>query len=319
MTDTQRARGPLLLGLTGGIGAGKSTVARLFRGHGAGVVDADALAREVVEPGEPALAALAEEFGPGVLTDTGTLDRPALASLAFADPERTAALNAIMHPAIGERTAVRLAELADHDVVVHDVPLLVENGMTGRYHLSVLVDVPEDIRLRRLVTTRGLDPEDARRRIRAQADDGARRAACDVLLDNSTTPEELERRFERLWSERIVPFQQNRAHGVPAVTLPRAADDSPDTEDTAAALTATGVRLLARIEHAAAAVDLDVSGSVLPAADGVRIDLTAAVSDAPAAMGQVLADVGFVPVPDSAGHYANTDPGGPARVTLRAG
>lgn len=313
MTDSHLARGPLLLGLTGGIGAGKSTVAELFRSRGAGVVDADAIAREVVEPGEAALAALAEEFGGGVLTDQGTLDRAALASLAFADAGRTAALNAIMHPAIGERTAVRLAELCDHDVVVHDVPLLVENGMTGRYHLSLLVDVPEDIRMIRLTTTRGLDPEDARRRIRAQADDEARRLACDVLLDNSTSPVELSSRFDRLWAERIVPFRRNRAHGVPASTAP-----NPPADSTHAALEAAGDRLLARIERAAAAAGLEVAGSASPARSGVRIALTAADDVDSAALAQMLADVGFAAVQGTEGRFANTDPGRPALVTLDA-
>ncbi|GAA4507154.1 dephospho-CoA kinase [Brevibacterium yomogidense] len=321
---TQQANGPLVLGLTGGIGAGKSTVAALFRSRGAGVVDADAIAREVVEPGEPALAALAAEFGEGVLTEGGTLDRAALASLAFADPERTAALNAIMHPAIGDRTTVRLAELGDHDVVVHDVPLLVENGMTGRYHLSVLVDVPAHIRLARLTTTRGLDPDDAQRRIRAQADDDARYLACDVLLDNSTSPDELEARFAQLWKERIDPFRRNRANGVPA----SGASVGP-AEMTDRAQEAAGARLLARIEHAAAEAGLHVSGTSSPGPSGVQIALAepgpAAAADAPASrapdssaqLSQVLADVGFAPVRGAHGRYANTDPGRPAIVTMR--
>lgn len=316
--DTHRAHGPLLLGLTGGIGAGKSTVAALFRSRGAGVVDADAIAREVVEPGEPALAALAAEFGDGVLTEDGALDRAALASLAFADAERTAALNAIMHPAIGERTAAKLTALGDHDVVVHDVPLLVENGMTGRYHLSVLVDVPADIRLARLTTTRGLDAEDARRRIRAQADDDARYLACDVLLDNSTSPEELEARFAQLWNERIDPFRRNRADGVPAPFR-----QIPSDEASTPAQEAAGARLLARIDHAATAAGLRVSGTVQPGPDHVRIELTAqgpapaAGSPQPAArLPRVLADVGFAPVRGAEDRFANTDPGRPAIVTL---
>ncbi|HLS34193.1 MAG TPA: dephospho-CoA kinase, partial [Brevibacterium sp.] len=268
MTDSQRTPGPLLIGLTGGIGAGKSTVASLFRARGAAVVDADAIAREVVEPGSPALTALAGEFGDEVLTGTGGLDRAALAAAAFVSSERTAALNAIMHPAIGDLTAARMAELSDHPVVVHDVPLLVENGMTARYHLSVLVDVPEQVRLERLTTTRGLDREDALRRIRAQADDAQRRRACDALLDNSTTQADLAQRFAALWEQRIDPFRRHRAERSPAEPL-RLAEE----EATTAAVEAAGTRLVARIERAAAAASLTCTGTHAPGGDGVEISL----------------------------------------------
>lgn len=311
MTHTQRARGPLLLGLTGGIGAGKSTVAALLRARGAGVVDADAVAREVVEVGEPALQALADEFGEGVLAVDGSLDRPALAALAFVNPERTAALNAIMHPAIGERTQERLAELADHDVVVHDVPLLVENGMTGRYHLSLLVDVPEDVRLMRLTTKRGLDPEDARRRIRAQADDDARRRACDVVLDNSTSEADLARRFETVWTQRIAPFQRNRAAGLPA------AQHSVQSEDRGVdALQAAGHRLLARLTHAAHAAGISSSGVMGTGSEAVEITLRIEGTTDRTLLSQMLADAGFPRTPGAAGEFATADPGQPATVHI---
>src|SRR5699024_1124816 len=189
--------------------------------------------------------------------------------------------------------------------------LLVENGMTARYHLSVLVDVPEHIRLARLTTTRGLDPEDARRRIRAQADDEARRLACDVLLDNSTSQEDLAARFEQLWSTRIDPFRRNRANNVPASSC-----TIPPAEASHSAQEAAGARLLQRIEYAAAAVGLAGSGTATPGPDGVRIVLA---QPSPAArLSQVLADVGFAPVRAAQGRYANTDPGRPAVVTLSA-
>lgn len=317
MTDSQPLHGPLLIGLTGGIGAGKSTVAAHFRARGATVVDADAIAREVVEPGEPALVALVAEFGDGILTEAGELDRAALASAAFAAPERTAALNAIMHPAIGDRTTARLAELADHGVAVHDVPLLVENGMTARYHLSVLVDVPEEIRLERLTTSRGLDREDALRRIRAQADDEQRRLACDAILDNSTTERELEARFTALWEERIEPFRRHRADGTPAPSSGRT-----EGEESARALDAAGTRLVARIERAASAAQVACTATHEPGPEGVEISLTVQDEDAATRLRGVLADVGFAPAADGAARlaetarFAHTDPGRPAFVAV---
>ncbi|SLM98344.1 MULTISPECIES: dephospho-CoA kinase [Brevibacterium] len=317
MTDSQRALGPLLIGLTGGIGAGKSTVASLFRSRGAAVVDADAIAREVVEPGEPALLALTEEFGDGILTEAGELDRAALATAAFASADRTAALNAIMHPAIGDRTHARMAELADHGVVVHDVPLLVENGMTARYHLSVLVDVSEDIRLERLTTSRGLDREDALRRIRAQAADEQRRRACDAILDNSTTEQQLEARFSTLWEERIEPFRRHRAAGTPAQPSELAAGETSSEAQEAA-----GARLVARIERAASAAGMTCTATHEPGPQGVEIALSVVDGDTASRVRSVLADVGFAPVAeDAAPHaaterYAHTDPGRPAFVSV---
>lgn len=317
MTDSQRTRSPLLIGLTGGIGAGKSTVAAHFRARGAAVVDADAIAREVVEPGEPALLALAAEYGDGILTEAGELDRAALATVAFASSERTAALNAIMHPAIGDRTLARMAELADHGVVVHDVPLLVENGMTARYHLSVLVDVPEDIRLERLTTSRGLDREDALRRIRAQADDEQRRLACDAILDNATTEQQLEARFAALWEDRIEPFRRHRAEGTPA---PPSA--LPAGETSPGALDAAGARLVARIERAASAAGITCTVTHGPGPEGVEITLAEQDGHTGSCVRSVLADVGFAPVACGAAplaetaRFAHTDPGRPAFVSL---
>ncbi|MGO1438716.1 MAG: dephospho-CoA kinase [Brevibacterium yomogidense] len=317
MTDSQRIHGPLLIGLTGGIGAGKSTVAAHFRARGAAVVDADAIAREVVEPGEPALIALAAEFGDGVLTETGELDRAALAAEAFVSPERTAALNAIMHPAIGDRTIARMAELADHGVVVHDVPLLVENGMTARYHLSVLIDVPEDIRLERLTTSRGLDREDALRRIRAQANDEQRRLACDAVLDNSTTEQELEARFTALWEHRIEPFRRHRAEGTPAPS-----SGLTEGERSSDALDAAGRRLAARIERAASAAQIACTVAHEPGPEGVEITVTVQGGEDRDTAARVLADVGFAPVAGGsaslaeAARFAHADPGRPAFVAL---
>lgn len=194
----------MLIGLTGGIGAGKSTVAQLFEERGVPIVDADAIARDVVKPGEPALAELVEHFGDSILGADGELNRGKLAEVAFADAESHEALNAIMHPAISAETAKRIDALhGDHSVIVHDVPLLVEAGLAGNYDLTVLVDTPAQIRLQRLTELRGMDPEDAKKRIAAQATDEQRRAACDVALDNSGDIEHLRAQFEEMW-ERFI-------------------------------------------------------------------------------------------------------------------
>ena len=194
----------MLIGLTGGIGAGKSTVAQLFEERGVPIVDADAIARDVVKPGQPALAELVEYFGESILGAGGELNRGKLAEVAFADAESHEALNAIMHPAISAETAKRIDALrGEHSVIVHDVPLLVEAGLAGNYDLTVLVDTPAQIRLQRLTELRGMDPEDAKKRIAAQATDEQRRAACDVALDNSGDIEHLRAQFEEMW-ERFI-------------------------------------------------------------------------------------------------------------------
>lgn len=177
-----------LVGLTGGIGSGKSTVADRCAARGWPVVDADAIAREIVEPGEPALTELAERFGERVLDADGALDRPALARLAFADAEGRAALDAITHPRIAERLTARIVGLRDAldppEVVVLDHPLLVESDVSARVDAVVVVLADEEVRVRRLVDQRGLDEADARARIRAQTDDATRRAVADHVLVN---------------------------------------------------------------------------------------------------------------------------------------
>lgn len=193
----------MMIGLTGGIGAGKSTVAQMFKDRGVPVVDADQIARDVVEPGQPALKELVECFGERILNADGTLNRAELAKVAFSDPQSHEQLNGIMHPAIGAETARRFEQLRDHPVVVHDVPLLVEAGLAGNYDLTVVVDTPADIRLKRLVEIRGMDPEDARKRIAAQATDEQRREVCDVALDNSKDIEHLRAQFNEMWKTYI--------------------------------------------------------------------------------------------------------------------
>jgi dephospho-CoA kinase len=186
------------VGLTGGIGSGKSEVARLLAAHGAVVIDADQLAREVVEPGTPGLAQVVAAFGPDVLGPDGRLDRKALAARVFSDGAALARLNAIVHPLVAERGAELVAEAPVDAVVVHDVPLLVENGLEDAYDLVVVVDAPEEARLARLAA-RGLTEEDARARMAAQASSEERLAAADYLVVNDGDLVDLRVRVDELW------------------------------------------------------------------------------------------------------------------------
>jgi dephospho-CoA kinase len=192
----------LRVGLTGGAGAGKSTVAARLRELGAVVIDADALAREVLEPGTEGLREVVEAFGAQVLRDDGTLDRAALAAVVFADPARRQQLEAITHPKIAARTVELLAGAPSDAVVVHDVPLLVEKAMAPAYDVVVVVDAPVEKRVQRLVG-RGLAEADARARIAAQATTQERRAVADVWLDNDGSSEELIAAVDRLWHDRL--------------------------------------------------------------------------------------------------------------------
>ena len=202
----------LRIGLTGGIGSGKSTVAALLVERGAHLVDADRIAREVVEPGSPGLAAVAEAFGPGVLTPEGALDRPALAAVVFADPAQRARLDAIVHPLVRGRAAELVAAAPPGAVVVQDVPLLVETGQAGAFDLVVVVQAPVDLRLTRLVE-RGMTEDDARARIAGQASDEQRAAVADVVLTNGGTRAELAAQVEQFWAERVATTAGEDAAG----------------------------------------------------------------------------------------------------------
>ena len=194
----------LNIGLTGGIGSGKSTVSALLADRGAVIVDADRIAREVVEPGTPGLAAVVAAFGESVVGPDGSLDRPALAAVVFADPEARARLDGIVHPLVRARAAEVVAAAPPDAVLVHDIPLLVETGQAGRYELVLVVQADLDTRVARLVR-RGMTEDDARARIATQATDEQRAAVADVVLDNSGTREELATRVERFWTEQVLP------------------------------------------------------------------------------------------------------------------
>ncbi|MFV6029675.1 dephospho-CoA kinase [Streptomyces sp. NPDC056264] len=191
----------LKVGLTGGIGAGKSEVSRLLVSYGAVLIDADRIAREVVEPGTPGLAAVVEAFGEGVLTAEGTLDRPKLGSIVFADADRLAALNSIVHPLVGARSAELESRARTGDVVVHDVPLLTENGLAPLYDLVVVVDASPETQLDRLVRLRGMAESEARARMSAQATRAQRLDVADLVIDNDGPLDALEPQVRKVWDE----------------------------------------------------------------------------------------------------------------------
>lgn len=290
----------LRVGLTGGIGSGKSTVTAQLADLGASIVDADVIAREVVEPGTPALAEIARRFGDQVIGADGRLERAHLGRLVFGDPVALRDLEGITHPAIWARAAELFAAVPHGGIVVHDMPLLVEKGMTGEYHLVLVVAAGEPTRLRRLVELRGMDPEDARARIAAQADDAARRAAADVWLDNEGSPDALRRQVAMLWDERLVPFAANLARGI------RSRLDTPVLSPPDPTWPAQADRLAERIRHALGRWGPSVEHIGSTAVPGLAakdvIDLQVGVgsmaeADDPAFVHE-LTGAGFVRVPD---------------------
>ena len=191
----------LTVGLTGGIGSGKSTVSRLLAARGAVVLDADLMARDVVAPGTPGLAAVAEAFGPEVLRADGSLDREGLGRRVFADPEQLGRLNAITHPLIAQRYEQLIgdARASGAPLVVHDIALLVEHGLQGRYDAVVVVDVDPATQVERLVRDRTMTEQEARQRIAAQASRADRLAVADHVIHNDGPPGGLLEQVDRLW------------------------------------------------------------------------------------------------------------------------
>ena len=191
----------LRVGLTGGIGAGKSEVSRRLEAQGAILIDADAIAREVVAPGTSGLAAVTEVFGAGVLRPDGGLDREGLGAIVFADLAKLAVLNKIIHPLVGRRMAELEGGAGPDAIVVHDVPLLAENDLAAGYDLVVVVDAPEYVQLDRLTRQRGMSAEQAKARMTAQASRDKRLAVADLVVDNSGSLAELDRQVGDLWAE----------------------------------------------------------------------------------------------------------------------
>ncbi|WP_141996375.1 dephospho-CoA kinase [Amycolatopsis cihanbeyliensis] len=306
----------LRVGLTGGIGAGKSTVAHRLAEHGAVLIDADALARQVVEPGTDGLAEVVEAFGAEVLAEDGSLDRQALAARAFADEESRRRLNGIVHPRVGARAAEMMERAAPDAVLVHDIPLLVENGLAAHYHLVIVVDAEEDVRVRRLAESRGMSEQDARARIAAQAEERQRRAAADVWLDNGGAPDIVLSAVDALWADRLVPFEANLR-----LRRPRA-QRSPVITPHDGSWPAQAERALARVRLAAGerVVRADHIGSTavpgLPAKDVLDLQLTVPTLADADALAEPLNAAGFL---RAEGHWFDDpqDGGDPARWDKR--
>ncbi|MEH3154544.1 MAG: dephospho-CoA kinase [Gordonia paraffinivorans] len=294
------------VGLTGGIGAGKSTVARAFSQRGAHLIDADVIAREVVAPGSEGLAELVTEFGDDILDPDGALDRAALAARAFVDEDSRKRLNAITHPRVGARTWELIQAAPDDAIVVQDIPLLVEGGLAPMFHLVVIVWADEQTRLQRLTEQRGMPADDAAARIRAQADDDQRRAVADVWLDNSGAPEAVADAAARLWDERLVPFEANVRAGVAAV----ASGPPPAGPDADGLVRRVTNRLRAVAGERAQTVERETSD------DGITLRVT--VADEATASGLIdpLTEAGFPRVDGDGQVHGSADPGRPVTVRV---
>jgi dephospho-CoA kinase len=292
----------LRVGLTGGIGAGKSTVANRLAEHGAVLIDSDKIAREVVEPGTDGLAEIADAFGKDVLTEAGALDRPALAAKAFADDESRRKLNSILHPRIGARTAELMSSAAPDAVVVHDIPLLVEGGLAPAYHLVIVVGTPEEIRIQRLIGARGMAEADVKSRIAMQATDEQRRAAADVWLDNGGTEDIVLAEVDALWADRLLTFEANIRLRRPRPPMSPRVVSYDDTWPMQAE------RALARIRNAAGerALRVDHIGSTavpgLAAKDILDLQLTVSTLADADALADALSTAGF---PRAEGDWAD--------------
>lgn len=325
----------LKIGLTGGIASGKSVVASRLRGLGAVVVDADALAREVVAPGTPGLAQVVDTFGAGMLAADGSLDRARLGGLVFGDPDLLAALNGIVHPLVRERAAAMIAAAPRGAVVVQDIPLLVETGQGSNFHLVLVVDAPDAVRVRRMLDHRDMTEDQALSRMAAQATREVRLAAADVVLDNSGTREQLQDAVDRLWEHRLVPFAANLAEKrmAPRNGGPMLAPADPTWAGQAA-------RLIARLQAAAPEdiVAADHVGSTavpgLDAKDVIDLQLTVRDLETADRIAPLLAEAGFPrwpgvvadnakpshPDPAAWGKrlHGNADPGRPVNLHVRA-
>ncbi|MBU9765424.1 dephospho-CoA kinase [Mycobacterium sp. TNTM28] len=320
----------LRIGLTGGIGAGKSTVSATFSELGGIIVDGDVIAREVVEPGTEGLAKLVEAFGDQILLPEGALNRPALAAVAFSDDEKRATLNGIVHPLVAHRRSELIAAAHEDAVIVEDIPLLVESQMAPMFPLVIVVNADPEIRVKRLIEYRGFTEEDARARIAAQATEEQRRAVADVWLDNSGSPGAVVEAARALWHERILPFAHNLQIRRPAqsdpVVVPYDATWPEQARRIVARLnTACGHRAV-RIDHigstavpgmdAKDVIDVQVTVESLAVADELADALLAA--GYPVVAG-ITADTPHTDDPAvwQKRFHASADPGRPTNVHIR--
>lgn len=282
----------LRIGLTGGIGAGKSTVSATFSELGGIIVDGDVIAREVVEPGTEGLARLVEAFGPEILLADGSLNRPALAAVAFGDDEKRATLNGIVHPLVGQRRAELIAAAPADAVIVEDIPLLVESQMAPMFPLVIVVNADPELRVKRLIEYRGFTEQDARARIAAQATEEQRRAVADVWLDNSGRPEDTIERARALWHERILPFAHNIQARQPARHDAVVVPYDPTWPDQAR-------RIIARLNTACGhhAVRIDHIGSTavpgMDAKDVIDVQVTVRSLDVADELAEALLTAGY--------------------------
>jgi dephospho-CoA kinase len=324
----------LKIGLTGGIASGKSVAASRLKERGAVLVDADALAREVVEPGTEGLQRIVAEFGAGVLDRNGRLERPKLGALVFGNPERLAVLNGIVHPLVRSRAAAIVAAAEAGSVVVQDIPLLVETGQGSDFHLVVVVDAPEDIRLQRMMENRGMTEEAARARMAAQATREDRLAAADVVLRNDGSMQDLLDQVDRLWDQRLVPFARNLAAGARAKRNGGPVLE-PHREDWAKQAARISARLMAAAPGLLLAVDHVGSTSVpgLPAKDVIDLQVAVSSLDDADSAAPLLAAAGFPLIPGAGfdtpkpgepdpchwkkRFHASADPGRPVNIHVR--
>ena len=297
----------LYLGLSGGIGSGKSTVSARFAELGAVVIDADRLARKVVEPGSDGLAEIAARFGADVLAPDGSLNRPALGAIVFGDEAARRDLERITHPRVQELTTQLRAAAPRDAIVVHDVPLLVEAGLAPDHHLGVIVDAAAQVRAERLVELRGMTAGEASARIAAQATDQQRYAVADVLLDNNGTRAALLEQVDSLWRERLSPYNDNllAGHGAPSAPGKSVQPDTPEA-----------VRTIARLQRQLAGAGLgDRVLSIRFRNDGVlQLRVRAAQSDDRTLRTALLA-AGFAGGPTPSG-YAACDPAAPLSLEI---
>lgn len=282
----------LRIGLSGGIGAGKSTVSATFSECGGIVVDGDVISREVVEPGTEGLSKLVDAFGAHILRPDGALDRPALAAIAFSDEDKRQTLNGIVHPLVAHRRSELIAAAGEDAVIVEDIPLLVESQMAPMFPLVVIVNADPEVRVQRLIEYRGFTEADARARIAAQATEEQRRQVADVWLDNAGSSGELVEKARDLWYQRILPFAHNLTACTPVHGRPELVAADPTWADQAR-------RILARLNttcgHRAVRIDHIGSTAVpgMDAKDVIDIQVTVASSEVAAELTEDLLRAGY--------------------------